>query len=297
MDRGKMRFDEIRIEHGDEIPGQFGMSNQVDGCIDRREIKGWRDALETLGGHPETRVEDFFVLPQWAVTRNEIYRRLDRWICRDILWTGLSQDEMGQEAENLAAHIAEHAKRLRLALEPVRRDLRRGLPLMARDHRQDSWMVVGRRHFGVGAAQRRPFIVGAVDGAMPTQVEQIEPDALLLHATRLCESGVEGRKQAMGETAEALGIAPAPVGVQRLARQIVGKEAKGAVFDKGELAQPLEERMRIASAVRLRAYRLAMSRWSPTCARRYPAPDDESALGTSCTRRSSSTRTTSGSGS
>src|SRR5512146_697215 len=155
---------------------------------------------------------------------------------------------MGKETEHVAAHIAEHAKCLRLALEPIRRNLRRGFALMACDHRQDSWMVMDRGDFGVGAPQRRPFIIWAVDGAMPTQIEQVEPDALLLYATRLDECAVQSRKQAMGETTEALGIAPAPVGVEYLARQIVGKEAKWTFCDEGELAQPHEQCMRIYSA-------------------------------------------------
>ena len=43
MDGGKMGFEEIWVEQGDEIPGQLWMRNQVDGGIDRRKIKRWRD--------------------------------------------------------------------------------------------------------------------------------------------------------------------------------------------------------------------------------------------------------------
>jgi hypothetical protein len=203
-------------------------------------------ALVGVGAHPEAVVDQLLAGPGRAVPAGEAAGRGRGRVDRQVGRVGPVQGQAGDEADQLAAAAAEHGEGLGLPPPPVRGDPGRGLALVAADHAQHGLPVLGGGRLHIGGAERRPVERRPHDGAVAVQVEQVEEGPLALQAAGLPEVADDEAADPAVQLQVAVGVAPAQVGVQDLAGQVVGEQPVGALLDEREPPQPAEQLVGVA---------------------------------------------------
>jgi hypothetical protein len=245
---GHDRVPGVRVRHGEEAPGQPGVGQPLQGPGGGQQVPGRPRALVAVGAHPEAAVDQLLAGPGGAVAVGEPAGRGRGRVRLQVARVGPVQGQAGDEADQLAVGAAEGGEGLGLPPPPVLGDPGRGLPLVAPDHGEHGLTVLWAGRLHMGGAQRLPVEHGPHDRVVAVQVQQVEEGLLALQASRLPEVADDEAADSAVQLQVALGVAPAQVGVEHLAGQVVGEQPIGALLDEGEAAQPAEQLVGVVGA-------------------------------------------------
>ena len=153
--------------------------------------------------------------------------------------------DLREHAERPRPAPAQRDERLGLAVQPVRRERRRLRPLVALDHRQDLGAVAGPQRVGVHPPERRPVPEGARHRVPAVEEDQVRDGALVPAAGRRADPRHDVAADAAVQRLVERGVAPAQVGVDDVAREIVREHALRAALHERARAQPREQLARV----------------------------------------------------
>ena len=162
-----------------------------------------------------------------------------------ILLVGRREVQQRQEAADLVVDVAHDEEARRLPVEPALGDRGRRLALGLAHQLQDALAVAVAGRLGIVMAPRVP-VDRRQDARQVAEEElEIECRALLCSPARRLQAGVDVTADATEEALVALGVAPAQIGVERVAGEVVREHAVRARIDEGKVAQPCEHVMGI----------------------------------------------------
>ena len=151
---------------------------------------------------------------------------------------------------------SDHKEALGLPLPPPRRDRCRRLALPGQDQIQDRLPVARPRRLGILLAPGAPVDRRHDAGKAAEHVLGIRDRALLLVAPRGPQASVDVAADPAEHQPVAVGVAPAQIGFQGVARQIVREHTRGPRLHEGQPAQPGEQLVRVVEPEDLPQQRL-----------------------------------------
>jgi hypothetical protein len=174
----------------------------------------------------------------------------------DVLGGGSGQVQQGEEAIDHAALAPDHEEALGLPLPPSRRDRRRLRALPFQDQVQDRLPVSQPRRLGIAPAPRVPVDRGRDAGKTAEQVLGVGDRLLLRLASGRPQAAVDVAADPADHPPVAVGVAPAQVGLQGVAGQVVRVHALRSRLHEGQLPQPGERLMPVLQPEHLPHQRL-----------------------------------------
>ena len=255
VDLGEHRLDQIRIGHRHERPRDLRRDPALRAGR-RHHGEHLRERLVSFRIHPEAPVRNLFTRARRTVPFGVGDSQRDRRIGGDVFGRGSFETQVSDEPDQVAAHAADGAKRLRLARQPVACNRCRRGALVALDHLDNRRVFPCVRRLGVRGAKSSPLEVRPQAGVVALDVEDIEPDALPLEPVRAIEPLVQITENALGHAKRGVRISPAEIHVDHVPREIVREEPVGPVLDERQVSEPFEEVVRVRPLEHRREQRL-----------------------------------------
>ena len=235
----------LRLMEREEVPGEPRGLQVTQQRRDRGGVQRGRRSLIALTVDDEPRLGDHLARPRRRTAVRVLPRRERAGIGTAILLVGRREVQQSQEAADLVVGVAHDEEGRRLPVEPALGDHGRFLALGRAHQLQDARAIAVAGRLGIVMAPRVPVDWRQDAREVAEEELEIERRALLCSPPRRPHAGVHVTADATEQALVALGVAPAQVGVERVAGEVVREHAVRARLDEGQIAQPREHVVRV----------------------------------------------------